>query len=224
VWVDKHRVQEAYWAAWRVRRSATRALFIARARATAWSVNSQIDFDIAPDVLLPRDATFIIKPGTASRIRIGSGTRIDRGFTLRLTGGQLDMGSHCEVRRDVTLTVTGRLSVGSRVMLGSGMLVMCDERLTIEQDAIIGSYTVISDTTHRRTAPDEPVHHSPMRTAPTRIGRNVQIGVHVAVSLGVDVGDQAFIGANSVVTSDVPAGWLAVGSPARAVRELVVGE
>jgi acetyltransferase-like isoleucine patch superfamily enzyme len=44
------------------------------------------------------------------------------------------------------------------------------------------------------------------------------------VTAGVHVGDGAVVGANSTVTKDVPGGWLAVGSPAKAVRRLDVAE
>jgi maltose O-acetyltransferase len=50
---------------------------------------------------------------------------------------------------------------------------------------------------------------------PIRIGRNVWIGGGAIVLLGVSVGDDALIGAGSVVTGDIPAGAVASGNPAR---------
>lgn len=50
---------------------------------------------------------------------------------------------------------------------------------------------------------------------PVRIGRNVWIGGGAILLPGVTIGDDALIGAGSVVTRDVPAGATAVGNPAR---------
>ena len=49
------------------------------------------------------------------------------------------------------------------------------------------------------------------------IGKNVWIGEKVAVLSGIIIGDGAVIGANSVVTHDVPANSVAVGEPARII-------
>ncbi|HEY1744978.1 MAG TPA: hypothetical protein VGG18_17540, partial [Granulicella sp.] len=57
--------------------------------------------------------------------------------------------------------------------------------------------------------------HSP---AAVVVGRNVWIGDGVAVLPGATIGDGTIIGANSVVTGAIPAGVIAVGSPARVVR------
>jgi acetyltransferase-like isoleucine patch superfamily enzyme len=51
---------------------------------------------------------------------------------------------------------------------------------------------------------------------PIKIGRGVFIGARAIVLKGVTIGDRALIGAGAVVTKDVPAGYVAVGNPARA--------
>ena len=52
-----------------------------------------------------------------------------------------------------------------------------------------------------------------------RIGNNVWIGDKVAILGNVTIGDGAIIGANSVVTKDIPANAVAVGSPARIILQ-----
>lgn len=53
-----------------------------------------------------------------------------------------------------------------------------------------------------------------------RIGNNVAFGRHVIVLKGVTIGDNCFIGANSVVSRDIPANSIAVGSPAKVIMSL----
>ena len=54
---------------------------------------------------------------------------------------------------------------------------------------------------------------------PIHIGRNVWIGGGAIILPGVNIGDDALIGAGSVVTHDVPAGAIAYGNPARVRTE-----
>lgn len=53
-----------------------------------------------------------------------------------------------------------------------------------------------------------------------RIGNNVWVGGDVSILPGVTIGDNAVIGAGSVVTKDIPAGVLAAGNPCRVIREI----
>lgn len=57
-------------------------------------------------------------------------------------------------------------------------------------------------------------------TARVVIGRSVWIGSNVTLLPGLTIGDHAVVGAGSLVTKDVPAGTVAVGSPARVMRSV----
>lgn len=59
-----------------------------------------------------------------------------------------------------------------------------------------------------------------MHPAPVSIGRNVWIGANATILAGVTIGDDAVVAAASVVTKDVPAQAIVVGSPARVVRSV----
>ncbi len=65
-----------------------------------------------------------------------------------------------------------------------------------------------------------PSRRADMHPAPVVIGWNVWIGANATILPGVTIGDDAVVGAASVVTKDVPAGAIAVGSPARVVRSV----
>ena len=55
---------------------------------------------------------------------------------------------------------------------------------------------------------------------PVTIGNNVWLGANVTVLAGVSIGDNAVIGAGSVVTRSIPANVVAVGVPCRVLREI----
>ena len=67
--------------------------------------------------------------------------------------------------------------------------------------------------------PDRPVPWQGFSTkGPTRIGDNVWLGANVVVTSGVTIGERSVIGANSVVTHDIPPFSIATGSPAKVLR------
>jgi acetyltransferase-like isoleucine patch superfamily enzyme len=79
----------------------------------------------------------------------------------------------------------------------------------------------ITDSAHRFDEPIKPVTWQGFTTkGPTRIGNNVWCGANVVVTSGVTIGDRCVIGANSVVTTDIPAFSIAAGAPARVIRTI----
>ena len=69
--------------------------------------------------------------------------------------------------------------------------------------------------------PDKPVPWQGFTSkGPTRLGDNVWCGANVVITSGVTIGDRCVIGANSVVTTDLPAYSIAAGVPARVLRSV----
>ena len=67
--------------------------------------------------------------------------------------------------------------------------------------------------------PDQPVTWQGFTSkGPVRIGSNCWFGVGCVVTGGVTIGERSVIGANSVVTQDIPAGVIAAGAPAKVIR------
>ena len=58
------------------------------------------------------------------------------------------------------------------------------------------------------------------KAKPIKVGNNVWFGGNVVVLPGVTIGDNAVIGAGSVVVKDIPANHLAVGNPCKPIREI----
>jgi acetyltransferase-like isoleucine patch superfamily enzyme len=79
----------------------------------------------------------------------------------------------------------------------------------------------VTDSSHRFDDPKLPVPWQGFTSkGPTRIKDNVWCGAGVVVTSGVTIGERCVIGANSVVTTDIPAFSVAAGVPARVLREI----
>ncbi|MCM1511443.1 MAG: hypothetical protein NC116_12110 [Clostridium sp.] len=112
--------------------------------------------------------------------------------------------------------------VGKNAGIGYGIYLDVSglKRLTIGDNFLIGSEALI--LLHRRDLKQycqgmNP-HDIPMREGNTIIGDNVQIGMRAFIMPGVTIGDGAVIGANAIVTTDVPAYAIVTGQPAKIIK------
>jgi acetyltransferase-like isoleucine patch superfamily enzyme len=214
--------RHGYWKGLQWVRRMRRAWLIVRVKLNAALRHAHVDLAIAPDVILSRRVSVEIEPGTTNRLAIGSHTRVQEGVLFWLRGGTVDIGAECMIRRGVRINSSGVLTLGDEILLSYGIAVHCAEAISIDDMAIIGEYSTITDSVHRRTS-DQPVLHH-IRTSPTHIGRNVWVGASSIITRGVTIGDRAFVAAQAVVTKDVPEQWLAAGAPAKPVRALEIDE
>ncbi len=109
----------------------------------------------------------------------------------------------------------------AQLILGGGYIssdavIVCTQRIELGKGVAIADGVVIRDSDEHDILRDGYV-----RTKPVKIGDHVWIGHGVTILKGVTIGDGAIIGAGSVVTRDVPAGCVAVGNPAKIVKENV---
>lgn len=108
------------------------------------------------------------------------------------------------------------ITIGRRVFINSGCSFQDQGGIRVGDDSLIGHNTVLATLNHD-ISPD---HRGDMHPAPIIIGRNVWIGSNVTILPGVSIGDNAVVAAASVVTKDVRAGTVVLGSPARKVRSV----
>lgn len=115
------------------------------------------------------------------------------------------------------------LRIGDRTFLGHGVSVTCNREVVIEQDVLIAGNCWISDYNGHSIVPERRLTHalpSADEIQPVRICRGAWIGAGALILRGVTVGESAVIGANSVVTHDIPPRTIAVGSPAKVVKRI----
>ena len=149
-----------------------------------------------------------------------------RGKSRLQFGEGFTTGHHC--RFDL-LGVEGdnskKLIIGKNCKLGDNVHIVANETVVIGDNCLMASKIFISDTSHGHysegvtdSSPDLAPDDRPLYTKPVSIGKNVWIGENVCILLGVNIGDGCIIGANSVVTHDLPDQCIAVGCPAKVVK------
>lgn len=108
------------------------------------------------------------------------------------------------------------ISIGKGSYLNVNCNFIDDGEIIIGEKVMFGPAVTIATVGH----PINPDLREYMYTAPVRIGDNVWIGGNVTICPGVTIGENSVIGAGSVVIHDVPANSIAVGNPARVIREI----
>jgi UDP-2-acetamido-3-amino-2,3-dideoxy-glucuronate N-acetyltransferase len=145
--------------------------------------------------------TAVVDPGA----RIGSGTRIWH-FCHVMGGAQIgrrcSLGQNCFVADGAVLG--NDVKVQNNVSIYGGVL--------IEDDVFLGPSMVFTNVKNPRAAVDRS-----RQLTPTRVRRGTTIGANATVVCGVVLGEHCFVAAGAVVTHDVPAHALALGTPARQV-------
>jgi acetyltransferase-like isoleucine patch superfamily enzyme len=109
-----------------------------------------------------------------------------------------------------------RLEIGDRVSATASLQISALNSIIIENDVMFASNIFICDGLHGYDKADTPFKYQPMtRISPITIKQGCWIGQNVVILPGVTIGEFSIIGANSVVTRDIPSRSIAVGSPAR---------
>jgi acetyltransferase-like isoleucine patch superfamily enzyme len=159
----------------------------------------------SPLVLQP-----VLYAGTG-RIEIGEGVR----FGWRESPDFYTGYCHVEAAGPEAL-----VRIGDGVEFSNSVMVKSEGAgVEIGRAALIGSFVEILDSDFHDLDPERRRGGTP-RMAPVTIGENVFLGMGVRVLKGVTIGRDSVVGAGAVVVSDIPAGVIAAGNPARVVREL----
>jgi acetyltransferase-like isoleucine patch superfamily enzyme len=158
--------------------------------------------------------------------KLGDGTIVSTGaivFAGTRIGARVILGDQSCVRERVT--------IGDDVVVGRGSLVENDTTIgaltKIQADAYITAYSVLEEsvfiapcvvTTNDNFMGRTERRHKLVK-GPT-IRRGARVGGGAVLCPGVEIGEEAFVGAGAVVTKDVPARKIVVGNPARVLRDV----
>lgn len=155
-----------------------------------------------------RQPLLLMGPG---RIAIGAGVQF---------GWETSEGFHSGYCHVEASTADSSIEIGDRAEINNNVFIKSEgPGVAIGADALLGSRIVIYDSDFHEL---HPARRRGGRPAMGRVelGENVFIGDRVMILKGVTIGAHSVIGAGSVVTGSIPSGVIAVGNPARVVREL----
>lgn len=171
------------------------------------SISSSVEFEFPDRTTLGNDVTIashsVIRANTESCVEICDGASILEFCLLNANEGTIKMGA--------------------RSWLGAAGQIYGNGNVTIGDDVLIGAQCVINTVSHEYADLNRPINDQGINTAPVVIEDDVWIGLGCKILQGVTIGEGAIIGANSLVTKDIPAFSIAYGSPAtvKSVRSKV---
>lgn len=110
------------------------------------------------------------------------------------------------------------ISIGENFYSNYNCIILDCAPVTIGDNVLLAPNVAIYTAGH-------PLHHEPRNEAyeyafPVTIGNNVWIGGNTVINPGITIGDNTVIGSGSIVTKDIPANVIAVGSPCKAIRSI----
>lgn len=142
----------------------------------------------------------------------------DEKRTAILKGILGDCGDHVFIENPVYMSYGTHVHLGEHFYANFNLVIVDDMDVYIGDRVMIGPNVTICTTGH----PVYPLYREMVAhySLPIHIGNNVWIGANSVVLPGVTIGDNTVIGAGSIVTRDIPANVVAVGNPCRVMRPI----
>lgn len=169
--------------------------------------------------------------GSLVNFHCGNGLRIDAPIRIGGGRGTLDIGNDVWLGWDRaqklgkgTILLQPRstesvITVGACTQMSNNVSIVAMGKISIGAHCLIGDMTQILDCDAHEIEPNKRgAGVGPIE--PVSIGDNVWIGSRVLILRGVVIGNNSVIGAGSIVTRSIPPNSLAVGAPAKVVRQI----
>jgi acetyltransferase-like isoleucine patch superfamily enzyme len=140
----------------------------------------------------------ILQVGKGARLELGRWSWIGHGTKIR---------AH-----------EGLVSIGAKTVMGQECTISSFQHVKIGRECVIADRVMFIDFDHGVVEVERPIRLQGIYKRDVNVGNNVWIGYGACILRGVTVGDNAIIGANSVVTKDVAANAVVAGLPAKVIR------
>jgi acetyltransferase-like isoleucine patch superfamily enzyme len=157
-------------------------------------------FDISPHVCISKNTVFF--QSTKHAISVGDGSEIGSG--VRVKAG-----------------FDSKISIGSKVLIDDYSYICAHEFISIGDGTLVAANCYIVDFNHNTPLSDKTsrTYINSYTSKKIIIGKNVWIGTHSVILPGVQIGDNAVVGAGSIVTKNVPANSVVAGNPAKSIKK-----
>jgi acetyltransferase-like isoleucine patch superfamily enzyme len=161
-------------------------------------------------------------------ITLGRSVYIDHGVYLHGAPGGLAIGDKSWIMAGCLLHVfnyrgleNAGIRIGRRTFIGEGSIIRGQGGVSIGDNVLFGPRVMVLAVNHVFTDPERPIMDQGITAEGIRIEDNCWVGAGAIILDGVTVGRGSCIGAGAVVSQSIPPGSLAVGVPARVIRDLV---
>lgn len=165
----------------------------------------------------------------SNRLKIGGGNYINMNVKF-VNRGTIILGNDVTVRPSTCVYANnGRsiVSFGNHTEIGNHSTISSHVEVVLEDGVLTGPHVFISDHNHEYRNPDIPVYKQGVMSAggsKVVIGEGSWLGTNVVVVGNVRVGKHCVIGANSVVTKDIPDYSVAAGIPCKVIKQYDFGK
>jgi len=158
----------------------------------------------------------IIKPfaNLSNCQHISIGNFVDIGNNCRITVSNAFFGLPCHSKNKI------KLKIGNHVDVGNGTFISANNDVQIGNHVIMAPYVFITDHDHGFSDITKNLHQQPLtENGHTIIGDNVFLGTKSSILKNVKIGEHSVVGANAVVTKDVPSFSIISGNPAKIIKK-----
>lgn len=122
-------------------------------------------------------------------------------------------------RNTILSCKNGDIVLETEANIGFNVEIFSAARVRVGARTLIAAYTYLVGGDHLYDRTDIPVLHQGRTARGIDVGENAWLGAHVVITDGATVGRDAIVGAGSVVIGEIPAFHIAAGSPARIIRD-----
>jgi maltose O-acetyltransferase len=164
----------------------------------------------ASTVRFTAEARIANSEGRPDRITIGEHCLIYGRLQTFFPGGRIDIGSYCFVSEGTRIWSASHISIGNRVLISHNVNILDSNS---HSQSALARHQEYKDAL--ASISSESLQSIPAK--PVIIEDDVWIGFNATILKGVRIGRGAIVGANTVITKDVPPYTIMVGNPARAV-------
>ncbi len=157
-------------------------------------------------------------------ISVGNNVEIKNDVTLIARGeGGITLADGVRIQERVYLDTervnTGYINIGKNVYIGTGTTLFGHMGLEIGDDCLLAQNIQLTPYSHIFDDPNSIIYSQGGHCKKVTIGRDVYIGMRAAIMYSGDIGEGSVIGAGSVVVKPIPPYSVAVGCPAKVIKE-----
>ena len=148
---------------------------------------------------------------------VAENVRIGKAVRITIKSGRVEIGENTQLANNVRLdAMGGDITIGADVLINTFTIITAWSGITIGRDALVAPFCHITDRNHG-ICKNKLIKDQAGTSKPIHISQDVWIGSGCVILQGVQIGDGAVVGANSLVNNSIDDYVIVAGSPARII-------